>query len=142
MREKGVHDMFHVALLTKAPEDKIPGRIPEKPMPIEIDKEEEWELEDILDSRMMQRGPKERRGLQYLVKWKGLSAAENTWEPVSNITHAQESVDEFHQKHPEAPRKLKAAIFAQLPWQHLENFTLYEKKEHVKAILHSRDLVP
>src|SRR5258707_5262968 len=42
MREKGVHDVFHVALLTKAPEDKIPGRMPEKPIPIEIDEQEEW----------------------------------------------------------------------------------------------------
>src|SRR5260370_18885563 len=37
MREKGVHDMFHIALLTKAPNDKIPERKPEEPIPIEID---------------------------------------------------------------------------------------------------------
>ena len=57
------------------------------------------EVEEILDSRW--RGGK----LQYLIKWKGQSLEERTWENRNKVIKgAPRSCKEFHQKHPDAPR--------------------------------------
>jgi len=60
-----IHPVFNVIKLTPAPEDPIIGRrtVP-PPLPEIIDGEEEWVVEEILDSRMM------NWKLRYLVKWK------------------------------------------------------------------------
>lgn len=136
MINKGVHDTFHISLLTKAPRDTIPGRIPPIPKPIIVDSEEEMEVEQILDSRFR------NRQLQYLVKWKDLSPAENSWEPANHLTNAPDAVANFYKQHPDAPRKINATTFAALPWQKLENYTVFERKRQIQRILHSRDLVP
>ena len=55
------------------------------PPPLEIiDGEEEYEVDEILDSRIY------RKKLQYLVKWKGYGHGDNTWEPVSSCENAPE----------------------------------------------------
>ncbi len=42
---------------------------------------------------------------------------EDTWEPATNLAHAQDKIDEFYALNPGAPRKLAALIHASLPWQ-------------------------
>jgi cytochrome oxidase assembly protein ShyY1 len=83
MRNKNIHNTLHINLLTRSPKDTIPDRIPTQPPLIEVDSEEEWEVEQILKSKI------QNRVLQYLVKWKGVLTSENTWEPVRNITNHQ-----------------------------------------------------
>jgi hypothetical protein len=62
---KHVHLVFNVVKLTLAPAGPIPGRrFPPPPLPEIIEGEEEWIIEAILDSKVM------NRKLQYLVKWK------------------------------------------------------------------------
>jgi len=136
MVEKGVHDIFHISLITRAPRDTIPGRTPATPLPIMVDSEEEMEVEIILDSRIR------NKQLQYLVKWRDLPSAENSWEPAKHMTNAPEALEEFHSKHPEAPRRLAATTFMKLPWQERRNYTLVEKKAQIRAVLRSRDLAP
>jgi len=42
---------------------------------------------------------KERRGkTKYLVKWKGYTAEENTWEGLENLKNAIEKVEEFEKE--------------------------------------------
>jgi len=136
MNRKGVHDTFHISLLTKAPKDTIKGRIPPMPKPIIVDSEEEMEVEEVIDSRIR------NKQLQYLVKWKDMSPAENSWEPALHLKNAPEAVSDFHKHHPEAPRRLNATTFINLPWRKLENYTILEKKRQIQKLLHSRDLVP
>ena len=116
-----IHPVVHVALLTKAPRDTIPGQKPPPAPPIEVEGQEEFEVEQILDSRLF------RGNLQYLVKWKDYGEEENSWEPATNVTHAQELVNEFHRRHPNAPQRIRAAIFKDLPWQPWVNFTIPNK---------------
>ena len=51
-----IHPVFNVVKLTLAPDDPIPGRrMPPPPPPEIIDGEEEWVVEDILDSKIINR---------------------------------------------------------------------------------------
>jgi hypothetical protein len=48
-----IHPVFHISLLEPAEPDSepIPGHIQPPPPPVIIDNEEEWELEEVVDSR-------------------------------------------------------------------------------------------
>jgi Chromo (CHRromatin Organisation MOdifier) domain len=77
-----IHPVFNVIKLTPAPEDPITGwRTVPPPLSEIIDGEEEWVVEEILDSRMM------NRKLCYLIKWKDfrVAAEHNSWEPWDNV---------------------------------------------------------
>jgi len=102
---KQLYPVFNVVKLTPAPDDPITGRTTEDhPLPIVIDGEVEWEVEEILDSRW------HRRRFQYLIKWKGYGHEHNSWESTSEVS-APELTVEFHRKHPGAPRHIRCAEF-------------------------------
>jgi len=61
-------------------EDPILGRKPQPPpLSIVVDRELEWEVEEVLDSHW------HRRRFQFLIKWKGFSREHNSWEVASNV---------------------------------------------------------
>jgi hypothetical protein len=70
-----LHPVFHVDLLMPYRETEFHGANYDKPPPDLINREEEYEVEQIIASRRFGRGCK----LQYLVKWKGYPDAENQW---------------------------------------------------------------
>jgi hypothetical protein len=73
---KHLHPVFNVVKLIPVPADLIEGRhAPPPPLPEIIDGEEEWVVEEILDSKMM------NRKLRYLVKWKDFGIEHHSWEP-------------------------------------------------------------
>jgi hypothetical protein len=84
---RAIHPVFHVSLLE--PYQRRPGDATELPLPIPIEGEEEWQVEQILDHRV-------RRGKrQYLVRWLGFPPSEDTWEPETNLEHAQQKLREY-----------------------------------------------
>jgi hypothetical protein len=93
-----IHEDFHVSLLELYVSD---GRMaPEPPSTIEIDSEEEYKLEEILQSEY-------KYGiLRYRVKYKRYSAEQSEWLPAENLVHAQDMVHEFHISHPNQPRPI------------------------------------
>jgi len=56
------------------------GVTTDHPLPIIINREPEWEVEEILNSRW------HRRRFQYLVKWKGYGCEHNSWESASEVS--------------------------------------------------------
>jgi hypothetical protein len=85
-----IHNVFHTSLLTPYHETAIHGPNYHEPPPDVIDGEPEWEVEQVTGSRRFGR----KKELQYRVRWKGYSAAHDSWEPVKNV-HAPELVEAF-----------------------------------------------
>ena len=78
---KHLHLVFNVVKLTQAPIDPFTRKhVPPPPLPEIIDGEEEWIVEEIIDSKLM------NQKLWYLVKWKDFGIEHNSWEPWDNIT--------------------------------------------------------
>jgi len=89
-----IHDVFHSELLRPAVDDSLPGQKNEPPGPIVVNDEDEWEIDDILDSRRY------RRRLQYRVKWKSYDNDLNWYNADGDeFMNAQEVVDDFHTKY-------------------------------------------
>jgi hypothetical protein len=94
-----IHPVFHLSLLEPATtrNPPIPGHIQPPPPPVIINSEEEWEVEEILDSRYY------RNQLQYKVKWKGFHDEDKAWYPSSNFDNAPEAIQQFHRSYPRKP---------------------------------------
>ncbi|MBW0497573.1 hypothetical protein O181_037288 [Austropuccinia psidii MF-1] len=77
---KFIHPVFHISLFKPVKTSKNPNQHQEPPPPIIIEGQEEWEVSQILDSKL------KRRKLWYLVEWKGFSQdpERSTWEPAKN----------------------------------------------------------
>jgi RNase H-like domain found in reverse transcriptase/Reverse transcriptase (RNA-dependent DNA polymerase)/Integrase zinc binding domain/Chromo (CHRromatin Organisation MOdifier) domain len=79
----GVHNVFHSDLLRLASSDPLPSQVQDdsQPPPVLVGNDEEYEVERILDEKLVRRG----RGVQQklLVKWKDY--AQPTWEPRSEF---------------------------------------------------------
>ena len=73
-----IHDVFSPDKLRRAADDPLPGQTQEPPEPIVINDDEEWEVEQVLDSRL------HYRKLQYHVKWIGYDE-DQTWYPALNF---------------------------------------------------------
>ena len=66
--------------------------------PVLVEDKEEYEVEQILNSRL------HYRCLQYLVKWKGYSDTKNLWLPEPDLKHAAELTEEFYRRYLDKPR--------------------------------------
>ena len=94
-----IHNIFHISLLELYEDNKFPSQIQTHPPPIEIDGEPEYELEEIIDSRL------HRNNLQYRAKWTGYSPEhDKTWYPAENFENANVAIEQFHSRYPRKPR--------------------------------------
>src|SRR5882757_6989916 len=98
-----IRNVFHISLLSPYKETPEHGPNFEKPPPELVEGQSEYEVEHIIKSDVRKNGR-----LMYLVKWKGYPDSDNTWEPTGHLKHAQEKIDEYHKKHPSAPRPLQS----------------------------------
>jgi len=95
-----IHDVFHVSLLE--PWFPRSGAVVE-PLPERVGDHLEWEVKSI------QAHKETSKGRRYLVRWKGYSPEDDTWEPLSHLKNATELLQEYHSTAPEAmvPRKAR-----------------------------------
>ena len=99
-----IHPVFHVSLLEPHVKNKFRGRVVEVPLPIQVDGLQEFEVREVLDSKMR------HHKLFYFVDWVGYDVSERSWEPAENLSHAQSLVDAFHLKYPSRPRSPVSSI--------------------------------
>ena len=82
------HPVLHVSLLEPAASNPLAGQKQPAPPPIIVDDNVEFEVKEILDSKLI------RKTLKYLVRWVGY--VEPTWEPAELLKHSPELVHYFH----------------------------------------------
>jgi hypothetical protein len=92
-----VHPVFHVSLLEPVCDDSFPGQVGIPPSPIIIEGEPEYEVEDVLNSRMFW------CWLQSLIKWRGWDIL--TWEYAIGMNKLR-AIEEFHTQYPNKPGPL------------------------------------
>jgi len=103
-----VHDVFPASKLRKDPNDPLPGQVQDKPLPINITGDDEWELEQVLACR------KQRSNLSYRVTWLNHDV-DLDWYDASDLKYAPHKLKDFHLSHPEQagpPSKLPEWIKA------------------------------
>ncbi|SLM33715.1 reverse transcriptase domain protein [Lasallia pustulata] len=90
-----IHPVFHITVLEPAhPSIPVETQVPT----LETDNnDKEYVVEKVLQSQLVD------GQLQYLVKWKGYSMDDNTWEPASQFT-SKKVLQDFHRHHPEQPK--------------------------------------
>src|ERR1700746_2039207 len=100
---KAVHPVFHVSQLEPAILNTIPNRVQPPPLPIEIEGEPEYEIAEILDSKIDQHHCNCK--LLYLVHWLGYKGMdeETSWLLATELGHASNLVSDFHSHYPSKP---------------------------------------
>ena len=95
---RSVHPVFHVCMLEPHHTSSIPNRTAEPPPPVEVEGELEYEIAEVLDSKLDRR---RRCKLQYLVKWRGYEGTdeETSWLPADELGNASDLVLDFHRNY-------------------------------------------
>jgi transposase InsO family protein len=97
-----VHNVLPSDRLRKAASDPLPGQLVEAPAPIKVTGELEYEVEEILASKIL------RKKLVYRASWAGYDL-DPKWYPASNFKYSPRLLQAFHTKYPKAagpPKKL------------------------------------
>ena len=89
-----IHNVFHSSLLTCYKETHESGAQFQHPPPELVGNEEEYKIAQIINHRHFGK----HHQLQYLICWKGYSAADNTWEPADQV-HTDDLVKKYHTKY-------------------------------------------
>ena len=85
-----IHNVFNEDLLTWCVEPKFKGQHKEPaPLPMIINEEEEYEVEEVRKHR------KWGRGTQYLVHWKGYEDEHNQWIAETELPHAKQAIEDY-----------------------------------------------
>jgi hypothetical protein len=100
---RSVHPVFHVSQLEPAVPNTIPNRIQPPPPPVEVDGEPEYEISEILDSKLDRR--RHHCQLLYLVRWSGYEGTdeETSWLLATELGNASDLVADFHSAYPDKP---------------------------------------
>ncbi|SJL00960.1 uncharacterized protein ARMOST_04273 [Armillaria ostoyae] len=98
-----IHPRFNEKLLSPFEPPSFPNQEqPPPPPPDLIDGEEEWEIEEILDSKTRKvrakRGQPSTTVVDYFIKWVGHTREHNSWVTASEMGNAQEAIIEYEAK--------------------------------------------
>ena len=102
-----IHPVFHVSQLEPVTPNSIPNRIQPPPPPIEVDGEEEYNVAEVLDSKIDKRY--RRCPLRYYIRWAGYEGTDDefAWVAADEL-HADELVPAFHARYPHKPGPLES----------------------------------
>jgi len=85
-----IHNVFNEDLLTQCMEPKFQGQHKDPaPLPMIINEEEEYKIEEV------RKHQKQRKGVQYLVHWKGYGDEHNQWIAETRLLHAKQVIEDY-----------------------------------------------
>jgi hypothetical protein len=92
-----VHPVFSPDKLRRAAKSApLTGQIADPALPMEVNDQQEWEVDEIVDVRL------HYRKLQYKAKWIGIEH-DDDWYPAGDFKNAPEKLMAFHKRYPELP---------------------------------------
>ena len=103
-----IHPVFHISQLEPANQSQIPSRVNPPPPPITVDSELEYEISQILDSKLDHR---RKPPLLYYVHWAGYERTDEefSWLSTSELSYANELIHDFHTNYPSKPGPITLA---------------------------------
>ena len=103
---RAVHPVFHISMLEPTSPNTIPNHIQPPQSPVIIDREPEFEISEVLDTKIDNQ--RKTCKLLYLVKWAGYEGTdkETSWILATKLDHASKLVRDFHKSYPAKPGPL------------------------------------
>jgi len=103
---QAVHPVFHVSMLEPSIPNTILDRVQTPLPPVMVDGEPEYEISEILDSKLDNR--QHLCKLLYLVKWSGNEVTDNetSWLLATKFVNAPELINHLHHQYPHKPGPL------------------------------------
>jgi hypothetical protein len=97
----GIHKVFHVHLLEPVTANTIPNRIAPPPPLLDIQGQQEYEVETILDCKLDKR---RKDPYLYLIRWIGYGAEDDSWEPLQALHKpCAHLLPSYHRRNPRKP---------------------------------------
>jgi hypothetical protein len=130
--DMNLHSVFHTSLLRKNFEDFLSKQIISFSSSVVIDDEQEFDVEDIIDSRLTDRSINKR--LQYKIKWVKHSS-DRKWYSIENFENAKKIVTNYHQRYFDRSRShflIIQSLFISL-MTHLTNSFSWAQKDIQKT---------
>src|ERR1700730_3859047 len=102
---RAVHPVFHISMLEPITPNTILNHIVPLPPLVEIDRDFEHEISEVLDSKIDKHCICK---LLYLVQWTRYEGTneETSWLPATELVNASEAVSDFHHAYPNKPGPL------------------------------------
>jgi hypothetical protein len=91
-----VYPVFHVNKLRKHPDNPLYSQLDPEPEPLNVYRDDEYEVEEILSTRLVY------GLLYYKIKWQGLDEDPVEYSP-KDLRHTPFALRAFHKRYPRRP---------------------------------------
>ena len=108
-----------------------------RPPPDLINREEEYEVEEVLQSWKFGRGCK----VQYLVRWKGYPESDNQWVDWDDL-HTDEALADFKKKNPDAITHIREGVIETDEDNNLSSMSNDDHSPAPLAVISPADMPP